>query len=79
MCLKFQEILEKYDENWKKKLIFKKFAKLDLLAWTLVLALCFFFCPLLGCFLFMKFDRVSSGNRLDEKHARVVHFSRILH
>jgi hypothetical protein len=27
----------------------------------------------------MKFDRVSSVNRLDEKHARVVHFSRILH
>lgn len=29
-----------------------------LLAWTLVLAPCFFFSPFLGCFLFVKFDRV---------------------
>ncbi len=29
-----------------------------LLAWTLVLAPCFFFSPFLGCFLFIKFDRV---------------------
>ncbi len=33
-----------------------------LLAWTLVLALCFFFSPFLGCFLFVKFGRVSSLN-----------------
>jgi hypothetical protein len=30
------------------------------LAWTLVLALCFFFSPFLGCFLLVKFGRVSS-------------------
>ncbi len=29
-----------------------------LLAWTLVLAPCFFLSPFLGCFLFIKFDRV---------------------
>jgi len=32
-----------------------------LLAWTLVLQLCFFFSPFLGCFLFIRFGRVSSG------------------
>jgi hypothetical protein len=31
-----------------------------LLAWTLVLASCFFFSPLLGCFVFIKVGRVSS-------------------
>jgi hypothetical protein len=32
-----------------------------LFAWTLVLAPCFFFSPFLGCFLFIKFGRVSSS------------------
>ncbi len=31
-----------------------------LLVWTLVLAPCFFFSSFLGCFLFMKFGKVSS-------------------
>jgi hypothetical protein len=31
-----------------------------LLAWTLVLAPCFFFSPFLGCSLLMKFGKVSS-------------------
>ncbi len=32
-----------------------------LLAWTLVLAPCLFFFPLLGCLLFIKFGKVSSS------------------
>jgi len=40
-----------------------------LLAWTLVLAPCFYFSPFLGCFLFIKFGRASSI-ALDYRSAR---------
>ncbi len=43
-----------------------------LLAWTLVLALCFFFSPVLGCFLFIKFGRVSSFWFLLEDFLKII-------
>ncbi len=49
-----------------------------LLAWTLVLAPCFLFSPFLGCFLSIKFGRVSS--HLDSGYVKslVVHITKPL-
>jgi hypothetical protein len=57
-----------------------------LLAWTLVLAPCLFFSPLLGCLLLIKFGKVSSSehcySQSDEislKHRRILFLKKSLH